>query len=133
MHSFGLIPASIHPYWIDFLSCFNFSKLFTTQIICNELTVDMSRSFSSFNPFPNKPWFFICLLYKSFENTVGKGENACNKQFLLFPQCFLPGWRTFCHFYQIRNCRLQSLSVLKNIRFVVWERVKASIKGRMIF
>ena len=27
---------------------------------------------------------------KPFENTVGKGEIACNEQFLLFPQCFLP-------------------------------------------
>ena len=25
----------------------------------------------------------------SFENVVGKDEIACNKQFLLFPQCFL--------------------------------------------
>ena len=25
----------------------------------------------------------------TFENTVGKGEIACYKQFLLFPQCFL--------------------------------------------
>ena len=24
----------------------------------------------------------------AFENIVGKGEIACNKQFLLFPQCF---------------------------------------------
>ena len=23
----------------------------------------------------------------------------CNKQFLLFPQCFLPIWITFCHFH----------------------------------
>ena len=36
--------------------------------------------------------------YKSFENTAGKGETACNKQFLLFPQCFLPVKKTFCHF-----------------------------------
>ena len=28
------------------------------------------------NPFPNKPWFFTCLPYKPFENTVGKGEIA---------------------------------------------------------
>ena len=41
------------------------------------------------------------LLYKSFGNTVGKGEIARNEQFLLFPQCFLPLWRTLCHFYQI--------------------------------
>ena len=33
---------------------------------------------------------FMCLQYKSFENTVGKGEIAHNEQFLLFPPCFLP-------------------------------------------
>ena len=27
----------------------------------------------------------MCLQYKSFENTVGKGEIARNEQFLLFP------------------------------------------------
>ena len=27
-------------------------------------------------------------LSKRVENTVGKGETACYKQFLLFPQCF---------------------------------------------
>ena len=32
---------------------------------------------------------FTCLQYKSFGNTVGKGEIARNEQFLLFPQCFL--------------------------------------------
>ena len=41
---------------------------------------------------------FMCLHYMSFENTVGKGEIARNEQFLLFSQCFLPVWRTFCHF-----------------------------------
>ena len=40
------------------------------------------------NPFPNKPWFFMCLQYKSFENTVGKGEIAQNEQFLPFPTVF---------------------------------------------
>ena len=28
-------------------------------------------------------------LQTAFENIVGKGEIACNKQFLLFSQCFL--------------------------------------------
>ena len=42
-----------------------------------------------------------CLQYKSFENTVGKGEIARNEQFLLFPLCFLPVGRTLCHFHQI--------------------------------
>ena len=67
---------------------------------------------------------FTCLLYKSFENTVRKGEIARNEQFLLFPHCFLPVWRAFCHFQQNWNCRLQTLSVWKSLEFVIWERVK---------
>ena len=60
----------------------------------------------------------------TFENTVGKGEIARNEQFLLFPQCFLPFWRTSCHFHQTQDCRLQTLSAWKCLKFVVWERVK---------
>ena len=73
----------------------------------------------SINPFPNKPF-----QYKSFENTVRNGEIARNEQFLLFPQCFLPFWRTYHHFHKIQNCRLLILSVWKGLKFVVWERVK---------
>ena len=64
---------------------------------------------------PFASFFFKCILLthshtmtpltplgnKPFENTVGKGEIARNKQFLLFPHCFLPVWITFCHFLQI--------------------------------
>ena len=67
---------------------------------------------------------FQCLQYKSFENTVGKGEIARNEQFLLFPQCFLYFQRTFPHFHQNQNCRLQTLSVWETLKIVVWERVK---------
>ena len=31
----------------------------------------------------------MTLTKKAFENIVGKGENADNQHFLLFPQCFL--------------------------------------------
>ena len=75
------------------------------------------------NPFPNKPWFFRCLQYKSFENTAGKGEIARNEQFLLLPQCFLHIWKTFSYFHQIQNCCLQSLSFWKSLKFVLWVRV----------
>ena len=34
--------------------------------------------------------FTSLTLFKSFENTAGKGEIALYEQFLLFPQCFLP-------------------------------------------
>ena len=70
------------------------------------------------------PVVFTCLQFKSFENIEGKGEIARNEQFLLFPQCFLPVWRTFCHLQQNWNCCLQTLSVWKSLKFVVWERVK---------
>ena len=56
------------------------------------------------NPFLNKPWFFMCRQSKSLENIVGKGEIAQNKQFLLFPQCFVSVW--------------------KRVKFVIWERVE---------
>ena len=52
----------------------------------------------SIHPFPNKPFVFTCLQYKSFENIVGKREIARNEQFLLFQLCFLSILRTFCHF-----------------------------------
>ena len=48
------------------------------------------------------------LQYKSFENTLGKGEIARNDQFLLFQQCFLPIWITFYHFHQIWRTRLKT-------------------------
>ena len=44
-------------------------------------------------PSPKQALGFTCLLNKSFENTVWKGEIARNEQFLLFPQCFQPFWK----------------------------------------
>ena len=38
------------------------------------------------SPVPKQALLFTCLQYKSFENTVGKGEIARNEQFLLFPR-----------------------------------------------
>ena len=66
-----------------------------------------------------------------FENTGGKGEIARNKQFLLFPQCFLPLWRIFCHFHIIEDYRLQTLSGWKSLKFVVWERVIFKLDGKI--
>ena len=60
------------------------------------------------------PVFYVSTV-QAFKNTVGKGEIAHNELFLLFPQCFLPLLRTFCHFYPIRNCRLQILLVWKSL------------------
>ena len=70
------------------------------------------------NQIQNKP-IFTHLQYKIFENTVGKGEIAFYEQFLLFPQRFQLFWRTFHHFPQVQNCRLQTLPVLKSLTFRV--------------
>ena len=48
--------------------------------------------------FPKQALVFTCLQYKSFENTVGKGEIARHEQFLLFPQCFLTILENFVPF-----------------------------------
>ena len=99
------------------------------EIACNKKFLLFSQCFLPcialffhFNPFTNKPWYTqVDLLYKSIENTVGKGEIA-HKQFLLFPHCFLTFWITFSHVHHISNCRLQTLSVLKSLESVVWEK-----------
>ena len=39
---------------------------------------------ATIQPFPKQALVLPCLQYKSFENTVGKGEIAHNEQFLLF-------------------------------------------------
>ena len=80
------------------------------------------------SPFPKQAMVFKCLQYKSFENSVGKGEIAHNEQFLLFPQSFQPIWRTFFNFQYIQNCRLRTLSVWQSLKFVVWERVKKNAR-----
>ena len=52
--------------------------------------------------------------YIAVENTEGKGEIACNKQFLLFSQCFLPNIVIIFHFKCTLKCRLQFVSVWTN-------------------
>ena len=62
-------------------------------------------------PFLNKPLFLLVCITSLLKTMLGKWEIVHNKQFLLFPPCFLPFWRTFCHFHQIQNCHLPTLSV----------------------
>ena len=57
--------------------CFNLDQ---SKILSSGNGLTNSHTMTPFAPLGNKP----------FENTVGKGEIACNEQFLLFLQCFLP-------------------------------------------
>ena len=61
------------------------------------------------------------------------GWLSCNEQFLFFPQCFLSFWMTLCYFCQIWNCRLQTVSVWKSLKFVVWERINIMIPCNIMF
>ena len=54
---------------------------------------------------------FIC------GNIVRKGETACDKQFLLFSQCFLPYMALIFHFKCTLKCHLQLISVWTSLKF----------------
>ena len=73
----------------------------------------------TFSTFPKQALVFSCLQYKSFENTVGKGEIDRNEQFLLFPQYFLPVWRTFAIFvkFKIVVCKVFQFGRVYNLSF----------------
>ena len=72
----------------------------------------LKRQFQIFQrSFLKQVHVFTCLLFKSLENNVSKGEIACKEQFLLFLQTFPFIKRNFRHFYLILNCHLQTLSV----------------------
>ena len=75
-------------------------------------------------PFPKQAFVFSCLQYKSLENTVGKKEIACIKQFLLFPQCFFYSYEELSDiFIKFKIVFCTFFSVWKSKKFVVWERL----------
>ena len=121
------------------------------DILSHKKTI-IHQTIFEIQPLPKQALAFTCLQYRSFENTVGKGEIAHNEQFLLFPQCFLPLWRTLSF---SSNSKLSSANsftledtvfstLLENsvilikfkivickffhfgrvLKFVVWERLK---------
>ena len=57
------------------------------------------------------------LYRKPLENIVGKGENAGNQHFLLFPQCFLPFPKQIPISQSHLYCRLQMLSIWTSLKF----------------
>ena len=97
-HNFSYISATNYVFPKLLLPVCNTSLWLLTHITVIETVISSERGMYHFNPFPNKPCFFTSLQYKSFENTVGKGEIARDEQFLLFPQCFLPICETFLPF-----------------------------------
>ena len=54
-----------------------------------------------FNPFPYNDTFRRPLETSVLKTPWEKEKLLVTSKFLLFPQCFLPIWITFCHFRQI--------------------------------
>ena len=90
------------PHNPDFLPSFTTqSRLFTTQ---SRLFTKLYHTIQTFyHTLPQNPEFFTTLdhsstvqafndtpIRRTIENIVGKGENAGNQHFPLFPHCFLP-------------------------------------------
>ena len=63
------------------------------------------------NPLPHNTAFLTHQRYIAVENIVRKGEIACNKQFLLLSQCFLPFMVLIFHFKCTLKCRMQFVSI----------------------
>ena len=91
----------------------------TWCVLCYRLDIYFIDTFTLLLlwPIPTQWHLLTPLGNKPLENTVGKGDIARSEQYLLFPQCFYLFWKTFCHFRQIWNCRLQTLSVWKSLKF----------------
>ena len=53
----------------------------------------------------------MTLKHRAFKNIVGKGENAGNRHFVLFPQYFLAFPDQISNFDSHLFCRLQMLSI----------------------
>ena len=60
---------------------------------------------------------FDALKIYSCGNIVRKGEIACNKQFLLFSQYFLPYMAHIFHFKCTLKCHLQCVSIWTSLKF----------------
>ena len=67
--------------------------------------------------FTTQSRFLTTLIKKHFENIVGKGENAGNQHFLLFPQCFLPFSKQISIFQSHFFCCLRMLSIWTGLTF----------------
>ena len=80
------------------------------------------------NPYPNKPWILRVCHTSLLKTLGGKGKNARNEQFLLFPQYLLPFQILYIYFVPFPS-NIKSLSAyfhFGSLKFVVWERVDIS-------
>ena len=132
----GIVWLRVNPLFCSvYKVSFHFAKIF------QKFTKRMSKlssqkplsvwGRSTFSPVltlsQTSPGFHMSAVHVFLKTLWEKEKLLVTSKFLLFPQCFLPVWRTFCHFHHIWNCRLQPLTVWKSLKFFVWERVNSYI------
>ena len=93
--------VTIRIFWTLFCRLF-FVKinLFSKKMQRRSYTCMLYSCLAVSLPFHKQVLAFTCLPCESVENCVGKVEIACNDQFLLVLQRFLPFRRTFLHFFK---------------------------------
>ena len=73
---------------------------------------------------------FDALKIYSCRKHCEKRKTACNKQFLLFSQCFLPMWYLFSVLKCSLKCRLQFVSIWTSLKF--YRLVMGKLKNVMM-
>ena len=67
----------------------------------------------------------------TFENILGKGEIACNEQFLLFPQCFLLNQITVSPFVHIFDIISLFAAEFEKPKIGIWGKGLKAFKGSL--
>ena len=77
------------------------------EIACHKRLVQQTRKNQGLfgKGLTTQSQILMTLKRKPFENIEGKGENAGNQHFLLFPQCFLPIPRRISSYIYFLICK----------------------------
>ena len=90
--------------------CGNRKMLFLSKIVFRKAS--FARSLILFQTSPGYCLSAVQVFWKHWWG--GEEKLLVTSNFSFSPLCFLPFWRTFCHFHQILNCFLQAVSVWKS-------------------
>ena len=110
-HSFHVTSLYVSSYQHFLLLRQYFQKLAISELW--KLRIGVVKSWLIFS----QSWLFMILKKEPFENIAGKGENAGDQHFLLFPQYFLPfPKQTSIFLLHIFYC-LKMLSISTSLKF----------------
>ena len=70
------------------------------------------------------PAFYVSAVQVFWKHSGEKEKLLITSNFSFPRSVFYPFFTTFCHFHQIKNRCLLTLSVSKSLKFVIWESVQ---------